>query len=149
MTWSRWALVVVAAAALLLAGGALAEGKGKKERVPIHVLVTQLSSQGTGVDRDAESLNKALAPKFRYDSLKVLQKRTIELGIDEVGTIDLPNGRAARVQPIHKGEGGVLLAVDVEGAVKTDARVENHKQLVIRAGRYDDGDLILSLEPDY
>ena len=140
-----WALV----AAVVLADASEAWAQGKKERVPIRVLVTHLSNHGSGIDKDAKQLDEKLSRQFKYKSLKVLQKRTIDLEIDEVGEIQLPNGRAARVQPIHKGKHGVLMAVDVEGALKTDARVKNHNQLVIRAGRYNDGDLVLSLEPDY
>ena len=140
-----WALV----AAVVLVGASGAWAQGKKGRVPIRVLVTHLSNHGVGIDPDAKQLDEKLSRQFKYDSLKVLQKRTINLELDEVGEIRLPNGRAARVQPIHKGKDGLLMAVDIEGALKTDARVKNHNQLVIRAGRYEGGDLVISLEPDY
>lgn len=147
------------ALALLLAGllavGGLAMGASAQEkkqdkckRVPMNVLVTQLSNQGKGVDKDARRLDGKLRPQFKYDSLKVLEKRRIDLEIDQVGKIDLPNGRAARVQPIHRGDDGVLMAVDVEDAAKIDARVKDRNMLVIRAGEYEGGDLVLSLEPD-
>ena len=147
MTRHRVVLALGLAAAMLLGGSASAQQK--RERVPLNVLVTQLSNDGKGVDKDARRLDDKLRRQFRYDSLKVLQKRRIDLELDQVGTIDLPNGRSARVQPIHKSEEGILMAVDVENAAKIDARVKNHNLLVIRAGKYDDGDLVLSLEPDY
>jgi hypothetical protein len=115
----------------------------------VNVLVTYLSSDGTGVDPSARRLDEKLRDQFKYDSLQVLEKRRIDLEMDGVGTIALPNGRAARLSPIHRGDAGVLMAVDVEGAAKMDARVQNRHLLVIRAGRYKDGDLVLSLEPDY
>lgn len=136
-------------AALLLLGAPAGAQPEKRERVPMNVLVTHLSDKGSGVDEDARRLDQKLRRQFRYNSLKVLEKRRIDLEVDEVGRIDLPNGRSARVQPIHKGESGILMAVDVEDAAKIDARVKNHNLLVIRAGKYDDGDLVLSLEPDY
>ena len=140
-----WALV----AAIALVGASGAWAQGKRGRVPIRVLVTHLSNHGSGIDKDAKQLDEKLSRRFKYNSLKVLQNRTIDLEFDEVGEIRLPNGRAAWIQPIHKGKDGLLMAVDVEGALKTDARVRNHNQLVIRAGRYDGGDLVISLEPDY
>lgn len=147
MTRHSVAVALALVAGLLLGAGASAQGKD--ERIPMNVLVTQLSNQGKGVDRDARELDGKLRGQFKYDSLQVLQKRRIDLKLDEVGTIRLPNGRVARVQPIHRSEEGVLMAVDVENAAKIDARVRNHNLLVIRAGKYDDGDLVLSLEPDY
>lgn len=147
MTRLRIALVLLVAAGLLLAG--VASAQEKRKRVPMNVLVTQMSNQGTGVDRDARRLDGKLRGQFKYDSLKVIEKRRIDLEVDEVGRIDLPNGRSARVQPIHQGDKGVLMAVDVEDAAKIDARVKNRNLLVIRAGKYKDGDIVLSLEPDY
>ena len=147
MTRRRVLLLALLLAALGSAGLASA-GEQKCKRVPMNVLVTQMSNQGSGVDADAERLDGKLRPQFKYKSLKVIEKRRIDLDVDQVGKIDLPNGRAARVQPIHRGDDGVLMAVDVEDAAKIDARVKNHNLLVIRAGKYDDGDLVLSLEPD-
>jgi hypothetical protein len=115
----------------------------------VNVLVTYLSNDGTGVDASARRLDEKLRAQFKYDSLQVIEKRRVELEIDGVGQVALPNGRSARMSALHKGDSGVLIAVDVEGAAKMDARVQNRHLLVIRAGRYKDGDLILSLEPDY
>ena len=146
----RRALPILLAACLMLSGYASAEPEKKEacQRVPMNVLVTHLSNDGSGVDPDAKRLDGKLRRQFKYNSLRVIEKRRIDLDVDQVGTIDLPNGRAARVQPIHKGDQGILMAVDVENAAKIDARVKNHNLLVIRAGKYDDGDLVLSLEPD-
>jgi len=50
---------------------------------------------------------------------------------------------------MHKGAKGVLMAVDVQGSVKLDARAPNHHKVVIGAGEYEDGNLAVSIEPDY
>jgi hypothetical protein len=50
---------------------------------------------------------------------------------------------------MHRGAKGVLMAVDVQGAVKLDARARNHHKVVIGAGEYEDGNLAVSIEPDY
>jgi hypothetical protein len=123
----------------------LAEG----EHIPVNVLVTHLSSQGVGVDPRAQFLDNRLRKQIVYDSLEVLKKQRINMLLDEVSKFDLPNGKAVRMRPIHKGEGGVLLAVDVEGAAKLDVRVKSHHPVVIRAGPYKQGSLVLSLELDY
>lgn len=141
-----WGLAALIA---LLAAPAGAEPEAEVLRIPVNVLVTYLSNDGSGVDPSARRLDEKLRGQFKYDSLKVLEQRRLDLEIDAVGQVDLPNGRAARLSAIHQGDSGVLMAVDVEGAAKMDARVQNGHLLVIRAGRYKDGDLVLSLEPDY
>lgn len=143
---ARLAAIAALAAGTLLGAGAHAQDECK--RVPVNVLVTRLSNEGTGVDQEGRRLDEKLRGQLNYDSLEVIEKRRIDLEVDQVGRIDLPNGRSARVQPIHKSDEGILMAVDVENAAKIDARVKNHNLLVIRAGKYDDGDLVLSLEPD-
>lgn len=127
------------------APAALAEG----ERIPVNVLVTHLSSQGNGVDKGARLLDDRLKQQFRYDSLRVIKKQRIVMSLDEVSKFDLPNGKGVRMRPIHKGDKGVLMAVDVEGAAKLDVRVKSHHPVVIRAGPYKQGSLVLSLELDY
>lgn len=132
----------------LLAGGSAGADEAEL-RIPVNVLVTHLSNDGSGVDPGARRLDEKLRGQFRYDSLRVLDQRRIELEIDGVGEVALPNGRKARMSAISKSDAGVLMAVDVEGAARMDARVQNRHLLVIRAGRYQGGDLVLSLEPDY
>jgi len=138
---------VLVAAALLAAGMASAEDG--PTRIPINVLVTHLSNEGVGIDPPARLLDNKLKQQFRYDSLQVIQKQRLTLALDEVGKVDLPNGKAVRMRPIHKGEEGVLMAVDVEGAAQLDVRVKSRHPVVIRAGPYKDGSLVLSLELDY
>jgi hypothetical protein len=155
VTWSRVAGALCATLALLAlaVGSASADpqkDKGKKAKGPVQMrmMVTRLSNDGRGVDPSAKELEQKLHSQgFRYDSAQVLQKRRLKLGVDEVGTIDLPNGRKARVQPLHRGEDGVLMAVDVEGASKADVRARPNHTVIFSAGPYEDGKLILSLEP--
>lgn len=118
------------------------------DRVPVDVLVTRLSNDGKGVDPEAARLHQKLRGQFNYDTLQVLEKRRLDLAVGEVGRVRLPNGRQARLSPLQLGDGDVLMAVDVEGAAKLDARVKSHNLVVIRAGQHEGGDLVLSLEPD-
>ncbi|MGH0028209.1 MAG: hypothetical protein ACQGVC_00335 [Myxococcota bacterium] len=143
---TRLRIALGLALALLLVAGT-ASAQEKRKRVPMNVLVTEMSNHGSGIDRDAKRLDEKLSGQFKYDSLRVLEKRRIDPEVDGVESIRLPNGRAARVQPIHTGSDGVLMAVDVEDAAKIDARVKEGNLLVIRAGKHGDGDLVLSIEP--
>ena len=133
-------------AALILLAWAL-PGWAQSERIPVEVLVTHHSNQGRGIDPSAQSLDKRLRPAgIAFDSIRVLKRERMNLTLDEVSRFQLPNGKAVRMRPIHKGAGGVLMAVDVEGAAKLDARMQSHKPVVIRAGPHQKGHLVVSIE---
>jgi hypothetical protein len=138
--------------ALALAVGWLFAGLASAEepvKIPVKVLVTHVSNEGTGVEPEARGLHGHLERnQFSFNSVKVIHKKRVVLGLDEVHAIPLPNGRKARIQPISQRENSVLMAVDVEGSVRVDARVRRHKPFIIRAGKHNGGNLVLSLELD-
>ena len=135
---------------VLAAGPALADPKKpKKPPIPLRVMVTRLSNDGRGIDPGAKDLENKLSNQgIRYDSAQVLEKKRMNLKMNEVGTIDLPNGRKARVRPMHNSEDGVLMAVDVDGASKADVRAKPNHTVIFSAGPYEDGKLVLSVEPE-
>jgi len=155
VTWSRLAVRLTAALAVLALGTAVsadpqkAEKPKKRSSIPMRVMVTHLSNQGRGIDAGAQDLENKLSNQgIHYDSAQVLQKKRMKLKMNEVRTIDLPNGRKARVRPMHQGADGVLMAVDVDGASKADVRARPNHTVIFSAGPYDDGKLVLSLEPE-
>ena len=154
MTRSRSAATLSGIAPALFVGlwvwaaGAPAAAEG--ETISVNVLVTHISKEGAPrIDPSARFLDDRLRDQIIYDSMRVIKKRRIDLQLDEVSTFNLPSGKTVHLRPIHKGEGGVLMAVDVEGAAKLDIRVKSHHPVVIRAGPYKGGSLVLSLELDY
>jgi hypothetical protein len=136
------------AAALAAPGSTRAQGPAS-ERVPVNVMVVQTSNEKGSIDPRAHELHEKLKKQLRYRSMRVLQEQRVDLEMNQVGTVDLPDGRKVRMRPLHKGVKGVLMAVDVQGAVKLDARAPNHHKVVIGAGEYGDGNLAVSIEPDY
>jgi len=142
------------AAGLALAAGLWAAPVGAQEdepaaEVPVNLLVVHTSDAEGGIDPRARELDRKLSKQIRYKSMRVVGEERVRLRTGEVHTLALPDGRSARLQLMHKGEQGVLVAVDVERAVKTDVRARNHHTVVIGAGEYRDGHLAISLEPDY
>jgi hypothetical protein len=131
------------------AASAVRAQSDRSDRVPVNVIVVHTSESEGGVDPRARELDAKLKTQLRYKSMRVLQEERVDLHVDQVGTVRLPDGRAIRMRPMHKSDKGVLMAVDVEGAVKLDARAPNHHKVVIGAGEYEDGNLAVSIEPDY
>jgi hypothetical protein len=134
--------------ALAAPGSPRAQGP-VSSRVPVNVMVVQTSNQKGEVDPRAQDLHEKLKKQLRYKSMRVIQEQRVDLELNQVGTVDLPDGRTVRMRPLHKGAKGVLMAVDVQGAVKLDARAPNHHKVVIGAGEYQNGNLAVSIEPDY
>jgi len=130
-------------------GAASAQAAPADDRVPVNVIVVHTSNGKGGVDPRARELDAKLKKQLRYKSMRVIQEERVDLRVDQVGTVLLPDGRKVRMRPMHKNDRGVLMAVDVEGAVKLDARAPNHHKVVIGAGEFEDGNLAVSIEPDY
>ena len=144
------------AAGVVLAGAGAAWGQeaapapAEPKRIPVHLMVTHLSNEEGGVDPRAAKLDERLrSQNINYPSVKVTQQVDVSLQVDEIGTIGLPDGRAARVQPLHVGDRGVLMAVEVEDGIKTDVRVRDDHMVVIDGGSFQDGKVVISVEPDY
>ena len=133
---------------LLLAAAAPALADPPR-RITIEVTVSHaLDAQGA-IDPRGVKLDAYLKPQIRYGGLKVLQIERLNLALDEVGTLQLPNGRKFRVRPLDVGSEGVLLSVSVQGTLWTDMRVRNGHLVVIGAERYEDGKLVIGLEPRF
>jgi hypothetical protein len=130
--------------ALVLAGPALAQ---TARRVALEMTVSHASPHPGPVDPAAARLHEQLRNDFRYQSLRVIERRRLNLRTGEIGGLDLPSGKRVRVRPLHMGASGVLLAVDIENTLHTDMRVPDRQPVVIGVDRYDDGKLILTLEP--
>jgi len=134
--------------AVLLACAAVAWAETPR-RVAVKVTVSHALDAKGAIDPRGRELNAFLKPQFRYGSLKVLQIERLDLALDEVGTLELPNGRKFRVRPLDIGPEGVLLSVSVQGTLWTDMRVRNGHLVVIGAERYEAGKLVIGLEPHF
>ena len=141
--------IACALAAALLLGIAASASAQPPRRIAIDVTVSHATDAEGTVDPRAGQLDSLLKPQFRYGGLKVLQEQRLNLALDEVGTLQLPNGRKFRVRPLDVGSEGVLLSVSVQGTLWTDMRVRNGHPVVIGAERYQDGKLVISLKPHF
>lgn len=144
MSGLRWVMAGVACLALVAPAAAQ-----PSQNVRMEVMVSHISNEPGVVDPRADKLDRTLRDQFRYESLKVIRTQTLKLGLDEVGTVRLPNGRRLRVRPLQIDSRGVLTAVSLEGSVDADLRIRNGHLVVIGAERYQGGKLVVSLEPHF
>lgn len=144
---SRMRLALAALLAFgLLAGGAAAEGV---KSIKLTLTVSQLSKSPGKIDPKAADIHARLREEFRYESLKVLERKKLKLALDQVGSVKLPTGKMVRVRPADVDDRGVLIFVDIEGILQTDLRVANGRPVDIGAQSYEDGKLVVTLEPRY
>jgi len=120
-----------------------------ERRFSVKVTVAEISDSAGKIDPRAARLDRNLRQKFKYNSLKVIEERRLQLGLDEVGSVALPGGRMFRVQPLDVGERGLLMAVGWEGEVMMDMRAPSNHLLVIGGPAHGDGQLVVSIEPHY
>ncbi|MBW1843535.1 MAG: hypothetical protein JRJ05_04270 [Deltaproteobacteria bacterium] len=131
---------------LLVGSPAWSEGERSYR---VKVTVAEISDAEGKIDARAERLDRNLRKKFKYNSLKVIKERRLKLALDEVGSVELPGGRMFRVQPLNVGERGLLMAVGWEGEVMMDMRAPSNHLLVIGGPSHGDGQLVVSIEPQY
>lgn len=139
---------LLGAVALTAALLGLAPPAGAAEAVELRVVAVLLSDEPGSIDPAARQLHEALKrQRMEFRSARVVTSKTLRLAVGATGHVPLPGGRSLRVQPLDAGEGGVLLAVRVEGSVDLDARVPPGRPLVVRAGRVEGAELVVSVEP--
>ena len=138
--------LLFALALLVLNGTALAQAV--VQRVGLSLMVSHASQRPGPIDPAAEWLDRSLRNEFRYQSLHVIEVRHLDLGLQEIAVVVLPTGKHVNIRPLNVGDGGLLLAVDIEGTLQTDLRVANRNPVVIGVERYQGGKLIVTLQPD-
>ena len=137
-------IALVAASLIAVAPPALAQSS-----IQVEMMVSLLSDEAGPIDPRGKRIHQQLQREFRYESLQVLESKRQRVAIDTVMMLTLPNGKHARVRPMGLDERGALLAVDIEGAVKVDARARSGHLLVFGAGRHGSGKLVVSIEPRF
>jgi hypothetical protein len=142
----KWrSLAIGTLAAVALASTAVAAEEPR--RIALEILVAYISDQPGGIDPRGGELHRTLAGQFRYETLRVLDRKTLDLPLGTVESVELPNGRLLNVRAFQLSSRGVLLGVTVTGSLQTDLRVPNGHLVVIGAERFEDGKLVISLEP--
>ena len=124
----------------------------KLTQVRVMVVVHHLSKQPGPpgpVDPAAAKLEHRLSQDFNYKSARVMQTEEMTLALNQTGSMTLPTGRLLKVKPRKLGKRGLLMWVEIEGTLRTNLRVPNHHQVVIGAQHYQDGKLVITLEPEY
>ncbi|HBZ68550.1 MAG TPA: hypothetical protein DEP35_01855 [Deltaproteobacteria bacterium] len=121
----------------------------KPTQVHVMVAVNHVSQHPGPVDPAAAKLERRLRQDFKYKSVRVIQSEKMALALNQTGTMTLPTGRVLKVKPRKLGQRGLLMSVEIEGTLRTSLRVPNHHQVVIGAQNYQDGKLVVTLEPEY
>ena len=150
MSASRlWGLAVALGLGAALLQPAVALAQAAVQHVGLSLTLSHASSHPGPIDPGAAELHRNLRHEFRYESLRVLERHHMDLRMQEVGGVDLPTGKRVLLRPLALSPSGVLISVEIPGTLQTDLRVSNRRQVVIGVDRYDDGKLILTLQPDY
>ena len=143
----RWPVASLLAA-LLLAAPVAAEDP---RPIDFEVTVVHVSSGKGGVEANdrARRVDRIIGPQIKYDSLRVLDFKRRKVSLNQISSVTLPGGKRFRFRPMDLSDAGVLVAVDVEHSAQGDFRIPRRKPFVFGGQRYQDGQLVIILEPDY
>ena len=143
----RWPVASLLAA-LLLAAPVAAEDP---RPIDFEVTVVHVSSGKGGVEANdrARRVDRIIGPQIKYDSLRVLDFKRRKVPLNHISSVTLPGGKRFRFRPMDLSDEGVLVAVDVEHSAQGDFRIPRRKPFVFGGQRYQDGQLVIILEPDY
>jgi hypothetical protein len=132
----------------VVATGAAAENPGA---IAFEVTVVHVSHGKGGVEASdrARRVDRIIGEQIKYDSLRVLDFKRRQVPLNQIGSVKLPNGKRFRFRPMDLSDEGVLVAVDVEKSAQGDFRIPKRKPFVFGGQRYQDGQLVILLEPDY
>lgn len=144
--WTTWARRAIGLAALSLLLSLPASSQAPA-RVDLEVTVAQLSDHEGPIDPRGAQIHEKLKRDFRYGSLAVVESRRMRLAINEVGKLELPNGRTLQIVPLLLDDRGVLMAVDLEGVLQTDLRVKSGHLVVFGAHRHGPDRLVIAVTP--
>jgi len=124
-------------------------GHAQAQTVELEVTVAQIFDAPGPIDPKGARIHEKLTREFRYGSLTVVDSKRMKLGLNEVGKLKLPNGKTVTLVPMLLDDRGVLMAVDVEGVLKTDLRVKSGHLVVFGAHRHGDGKLVIAVTPRF
>jgi len=132
----------------LLAGTAAAEDP---RPISFDVTVVHVSNREGGVQADARArrVDRIIGAQIKYDSLRVLDFTRRRVPLNQIGSVTLPGGKHFRFRPMDLSDEGVLVAVDVERSAQGDFRIPRRKPFIFGGQRYQDGQLVILLEPDF
>lgn len=140
-------------AAPLLAASLLAVPVAAEDPRPIafEVTVVHVSSGKGGVQASdrARRVDRIIGAQIRYDSLRVIEFMRRDVELNQIGSVTLPSGNRFRFRPMDLNDEGVLVAVDVDRSAQGDFRIPRHKPVVFGGQRYQGGQLVIVLEPDF
>ena len=141
-----WALLLCA----IGCGVSLAHAEGEGAAIPIRLTIAHVSTGAGGVDPRARELREMLERQhIRYPSIRVLEERVVKLRVGEMDSFPIPESSTLKVRLMHLDASGLLMALDVEGGMKTDVRLRDDHMMVLDAGPLGDGKRVIAIQPDY
>lgn len=133
------------ACAVLAAGAAGAQGTTE---VGVQLTVLHASPKpGPPPDANVAPFDKQLRGQFRYQSLRIMERSQLRMSLLEMRKVRLPLGNELRVQPIQRDPEGLLTELAMPGRLDTRVLLQRSRPVMIRAGAYEGGSLIIAIEP--
>ena len=114
------------------------------------VVKTILASQdAASVDPRISDLTRKLQSVFRYSSYRLISEDTLQLHINETGTVSLPGDRMLQITPLrvteNRAELQLLIFKKESQIIKTRIQVLNHGSITVGGPEHQGGFLLFDI----
>ena len=116
---------------------------------PIHIRmqIARASEEPGEVPAEARDIFEHLPSK--YQSLSLIEDKTVAVLLGEQARIALPNGREVVLLPIAVHGGQLHMQLEMPDVVNTSMRLSDHRAFYVGGVRMDQGTLVFKLVPEF
>jgi len=115
--------------------------------IQIRMLIARASEAPGEVAPEARDIFEHLPSK--YQSLALIEDKTVAVLLGEQARIALPNGREVVLLPMDVQGGQLHMQLEMPDVVNTSMRLSDHRPFYVGGVRMDQGTLVFKLVPEF
>jgi hypothetical protein len=115
--------------------------------IHIHMQIARASESPGAVAPEARDIFEHLPSK--YQSLALIEDKTVAVLLGEQARVSLPNGREVVLLPIAVHGGQLHMQLEMPDVVNTSMRLSDHRAFYVGGVRMDQGILVFKLVPEF
>ncbi len=119
------------------------------DQVLTHIKVIHASTSSNHIDTNLKNISSELQSVFKYTSYRLLNEKSMSLGINKKGQVALPGKRTLTLIPLNIDKKGTRYQINIQKNKKnifqTNAKIRNNRSLTIGGPQFKKGVLIFNI----
>ncbi|MCF6246421.1 MAG: hypothetical protein L3J69_03570 [Desulfobacula sp.] len=119
------------------------------DKVLTHVKVIHASTASHHIDPGLKNISSELQSVFKYTSYRLLKKKSMSLGFNQKGRVDLPGKRTLTVEPLNIDGNRIRYQINIRKNKKkifqTKVLLKNNRSITIGGPQFKKGVLIFNI----